>query len=108
MSEISSLDLGSPVSPVSPVLPGPSTRSANLTNLVHEFAVKIACHMVRDRLPEAKAFLEVEACIKATGSIPIIETSQDDTLERQLSTTYSWQRALISDWVSTPSGGSLQ
>ena len=105
MSEISSLDLGSPLSPV---LPSPSTRFANSVNLAHELAVRIACHMARDRLPEAKAFLEVEACIKVIGSIPVIETHKDGTLERQLSTTYSWQPALISDWVSTPSGGRLQ
>ena len=64
--------------------------------------------MLRDRKPEAKAFPEVEACIQLTGSIPASDTHSDDALERQLATTYSWERALISDWVSAPRCDSLE
>ncbi len=92
---------------VSPIPPRPTVHFAYSPNLAHKLAVRIACRMVRDRIPEVKAFPEVEACIEVTGSIPAAIPG-DDALERQLASTYNWERALISDWVSAPRGGSLQ
>lgn len=108
MSSISSLDLGESNSPMPG---GPSVHSADSNNLAHKLAVRIACHMVRDRRPEARAFLEVETCITVTGAIPseerAIEIRSDDEIykfELHLSRNYHWEQTLISNWVSMPRG----
>ena len=100
--KVSSLDLGQPVSSVS------SVHSANSTSLAHELAVRIACHKVRDRRPEARAFLEVETCIRDSGAMPseehTIEISINDEnckFELHLSRQCNWERALILDWVGS-------
>lgn len=56
-SNVSSPDLGKILSPISP---GPSAHLTKLLYLVHRLAVRIACQMVRDRRPEARAYCEVE------------------------------------------------
>lgn len=104
--KVPSLDLGELVSP------GSSIHSANPTNLAHKLAVRTACHMVKDRRPEARAFLEVETCIRVSGAMPskehTIEISMNDEtykFELHLSKQYNRERALILDWVGTPRDG---
>ena len=105
MSDVSFFDLGRPLSPV-PI--HPSVNPELLAELAHNLAVRIACHMVRDRRSEGLAYLEVTTCMNDTQAMPprenAIDTSSDDgahRFERSMS-GFAWDRALILGWVSIP------
>lgn len=106
MSKISPLDLGEPLSPLPPDL---SVHFANTIDLAHKLAVRIACHVVRDRLPEAQAYLEVDTCINLNGAktseehaIQICIDGELSTFQHQLKMQFGWELTLIMDWVSKP------
>ena len=95
---------------LSPVSPGLSAHPTKSIDLVHRLAVRITCHMVRDRRSEARVHCEVEECIRISGAIPseehAIEIHSDDNfrkseLQLSVSRRYSWNQALILDWVSS-------
>ena len=65
--------------------------------------------MVRDRLPEAQAYHEVETCINLNGAkkseehaIQICIEGEQSTFQNQLGTQFGWKLTLIMDWVSKP------
>ena len=106
MSEISHLDLGEPISPLSP---NPLVHFANTIDLAHKLAVRMACHMVRDRLPEVRSYVEVETCINFNGAktseehaIQISNDGNLSTFQDQLRIRFGWDVTLIMDWVSKP------
>ena len=105
-SDISSVDIGEALSPMPPQ---PCFHSVNSTDLAHKLAVRIACHMMQYRRPEATLLLEVETSITDTGAMPcedyaakVYDDREYNKFERRLAIKYDWSQELIYDWVSTP------
>ena len=110
MSEISFLgDLLDSDEPPAPLLQWLSLHFANTNDLAHKLAIRMACHMVRDRLPEAQSYLEVETSINLNGSktseehaIQIRADGELSTFQNHLRLQFGWELTLILDWVSKP------
>ena len=109
MSHIPPLRLGEPLSPLPSDI---AVHFENTIDLAHKLAVRMACHMVRDRLPEYQAYCEVETSITVNGgpksceehAVQICIDGELSTFQHELRTRFGWELTLIMDWVSKPEG----
>lgn len=94
---------------ISPMPTNFTLSSALPLDLAHKLAVKIACHIVRDREADDQAFLEVANCLKFKSLNMSAEYDNEHLVNvrtvacrRHLEYRFGWDSHLTTAWVSKP------